>query len=144
MLSLVGNVFQTCQTCLTCRNLPKRVPTCRDIQNQMSWKNTGSWENVVPKKMSYPCRLTYVASTSDIIFGNHHNCHIVTTIPTDNHRHKSNSSKKMMRCPFSLRLFFRPDKVSWLIVMFLVLAALNPCRPSSAYILREQRHSSPT
>ena len=47
---LVGIVLRHVSTCLTCRHLPKRVPTCRDIQNQMSWKNTGSWENVVPKK----------------------------------------------------------------------------------------------
>jgi len=31
------------------------------------------------------------------------------------------------------RLFFQADKVSYLIVVFLVLAALTPRRPSSAY-----------
>ena len=31
------------------------------------------------------------------------------------------------------RLFFRPDEVSCLVVVFLVLAALTPRRPSSAY-----------
>ena len=32
------------------------------------------------------------------------------------------------------RLFFRPDKVSCLVVVFLVLAALSPRCPSSAYL----------
>ena len=50
----------------------------------------------------------------------------------------------MMRCPFSQhqRLFFRPDKVSCLIVVFLVLAALTPRRPSSAYPSAPRRRPS--
>ena len=45
--------------------------------------------------------------------------------------------QKMTRCPMPIRhrrLFFWSDKVTCLIVVFLVLAALTPRRPSSAYL----------
>ena len=98
-------------------------------------------ENLSTKKnMACIMPATYVGSTSDIIAPSS----LIVTYPplARAATHTSNDNQKNHEMPIrgSLRhLFFRPNKVSCLIVVFSVLAALTHRRPSSAYPSAEEK-----
>ena len=98
-------------------------------------------ENLSTKKnMSCNMPATYVGSTSDIIAPSS----LIVTYPllARAATRTSNDNQKNHEMPIrgSLwHLFFQPNKVSYLIVVFSVLAALTHRRPSSAYPSAEEK-----